>query len=291
MTFDVVIGNPSYNNGADLDFVDLAYRISKDNTGLVCMITPAKWQTTSDDYIGCASENIDYTEFRNRYVEYMDYICYYPVCRDIFEILQADGITYYLLTKQKHERCVVENKCKHIKAFNSIETRDIRHRESLFNIGNEIVNYLGDYKRFTFQSSRQHEFKRYQVWTNTKIPGGGLSALTSPKKTYFVGESHIEENYGWALARPNSIKCIFSSDIESECESFISWLNCKFTRFFVAINVNKLTGILTDDYFRFVPAPPDYKFNHIYTDQELYNLYNIPQKYIEVIESIVKDRE
>ena len=28
-----------------------------------------------------------------------------------------------------------------------------------------------------------------------------------------------------------------------------SWLNCKFTRFFVAINPTKLTGIITNDNF------------------------------------------
>ena len=44
--FDVVIGNPPYNKGMDLDFVDLAYKLSKQ---YVCMITPAKWQTAEAD--------------------------------------------------------------------------------------------------------------------------------------------------------------------------------------------------------------------------------------------------
>ena len=35
--------------------------------------------------------------------------------------------------------------------------------------------------------------------------------------------------------------CSFSSDSKVECESFISWLNCKFTRFFVAVNISKTT--------------------------------------------------
>lgn len=53
MKFDAVIGNPPYNKGMDLDFVDLGYKISNKYT---VMITPAKWQTTADDYSGCASK-------------------------------------------------------------------------------------------------------------------------------------------------------------------------------------------------------------------------------------------
>lgn len=60
---------------------------------------------------------------------------------------------------------------------------------------------------------------------------------------------------------------------------------------FVAINISKLTGILTDDCFRFVPAPPSDKFDHIYTDQELYKAFNLPQKYIDVIEAVIKERK
>ena len=63
------------------------------------------------------------------------------------------------------------------------------------------------------------------------------------------------------------------------------------TRFFVAINISKLNNILTDDCFRFVPAPPSGKFDHIYTDEELYKAFNLPQKYIDVIEAVIKERK
>lgn len=85
--------------------------------------------------------------------------------------------------------------------------------------------------------------------------------------------------------------CSFSSDNKFECESFVSWLNTKFTRFFVAINISKLTVIICDNCFRFVPAPPSGKFDHIYTDEELYKAFNLPQKYIDVIETVIKERK
>lgn len=59
----------------------------------------------------------------------------------------------------------------------------------------------------------------------------------------------------------------------------------------MACNISKLTGILTNDYFRFVQAPPTGKFDHIYTDEELYKVFNLPQKYIDVIESVIKERK
>lgn len=286
MQFDVVVGNPPYNRGMDLDFVDLGYKIS---SKYVCMITPAKWQTTADDYSGCASKNINYKQFREKYVPHMSYVCYYPACKDVFGILQVDGITWTLIDKHEHEKCTVENRCRYTKEFNGIEIRSIRNRESLFNIGNEIVKYLGKYNTFSFPY--QYQYKRFQVWTNTQVPGGGLSTQVTVRKTQFVGESHIEVDNGMNVRHSVASVCSFSSDDRTECESFISWLNTKFTRLFVAINPTKLTGIITDDDFRFVPAPPSGKFDHIYTDEELYKAFNLPQKYIDVIEAVVKERK
>jgi hypothetical protein len=284
MKFDIIVSNPPYNKGMDLDFIDLSYKISKN---LVCVINPAKWQSTSDDYRGCASQNIDYKEFRREYTKHMSTVCFYPCCKDVFDILQVDGITYFIMDKKVHEKSIVINKCKYISEFNSTEIRAITNRETLNNIGNEIINYLGDYKNFKFPRVYN---RKYEVWTNRQIPGGGLATLISPTKRMFVGDSIIEENIGINIEHSTSTQCTYSADTVAECNYFISWLSCKFTQFFVAINLSKLNSTLTNDCFRFVPAPPTEEFNHIFTDEELYEYYKLPQKYIDVIESIVKGR-
>lgn len=46
-----------------------------------------------------------------------------------------------------------------------------------------------------------------------------------------------------------------------------------------------------NDYFRFVPALPTGKFDHIYIDQELYEAFDLPQKYRDVIEAVIKERK
>lgn len=290
MKFEVVIGNPPYNKGMDLDFVDLAYKLSKQ---YVCMITPAKWQTAADDYSGCASKNINYKQFREKYVPHMSYVCFYFEPKDVFQIQEKSGITWYVMDKDIHDKCTVENKCSVQKYFNSVNERNIIGRESLINIGAEIVHSLGEYKKFKFNWVTH---KRYQVWVANQISAGGGSKsdramLTIDGGLSCVGATYIVDSGIGQTSPSGASDCTFSSDNRAECESFVSWLNSKFTRFFVAINISKLTGILTDDYFRFVPAPPSGKFDHIYTDEELYKAFNLPQKYIDIIEAVIKERK
>lgn len=292
MKFDVVVGNPPYNKGMDLDFVNLGF----DLCNKYCMmITPAKWQTTADDYVGCTSKTIDYKGFREKLVPHMSKVVFYPDCVDIFSIAQVDGISYFLLEKDKtFTECEVENKCLKQKYFNSKQTRSILNRETLHNIGNDIINSLGHYESYKFKVPAG---KRYEVWTNSQTavssgPEAGRYLLGKGEgNMQVISLSRILDKSKGETPTIGTSSLTFASDDIDECKSFISWLNTKFTRFFVAINLSKLTGILTDDCFRFVPAPPSGKFDHIYTDDELYKAFNVPQEYIDVIEAVIKERK
>ncbi len=97
----------------------------------------------------------------------------------------------------------------------------------------------------------------------------------------------------------------FTSDSIAECNSFLSYIYTKFVRFFVAINISKMTGI-TDDCFRFVPSPPvdpntgEYIWKYNYTDEKLYKFYGLDRpdaqtsagvRYTDIIESVIKERK
>lgn len=263
MRFDVVIGNPPYNKGMDLDFVDIGFELSKQYT---VMITPAKWQT-ADANQGVASKNMTYGKFREKLVPHMSKVVFYPDCVDVFDISQTDGITYFLLSKEQPESCTVSNKCKVQKYFNSCVQRTITNRESLLNIGAEIVQHLEPYNHFKFPPANSG---RYEVWTNNQVSKGGgarggVGILNNLGNTQCVGISRVLDTKDAVDMgmRTGASTCSFSSDDKQECEYFVSWLNTKFTRFFVTINLSKLTGIICDDCFRFVPAPPSGKFDHI----------------------------
>lgn len=291
MKFNVVIGNPPYNKGMDLDFVNLGFDLCTD---YCVMITPAKWQTAADDYKGCASKTIDYKGFREKLVPHMSKVVFYPDCGDAFNIGQIDGITYYLLDKKNViDKAVVENRSSTQKYFNNVQVRNIKNRETLINIGNEIMEFMGTYKKFAFAIPVTQA--RYEVWYNNQFSLGGGSPwnrvlLTSDGNVKVTGACYLLDKSKGDQSPSSQSQCIFKSNNIDECKSFISWLDTKFTRFFILLNVSKLTGIFTDDYFRFVPAPPSGKFDHIYTDEELYKAFNLPQKYIDVIEAVVKER-
>lgn len=167
MKFDVVIGNPPYNNGMDLDFVNLGIELAEK---YCIMITPAKWQTSADDQ-RVASKTINYKGFREKIVPHMSKVVFYPDCKDIFDIYQTDGITYYLLDKNnKVDKCEVTNISKtRGDIYNSTVLRSIRNEESLLNIGNEIISSMEPYKKFEFPVISGN--KQFSVMTNTKVSG------------------------------------------------------------------------------------------------------------------------
>ena len=88
MKFDVVIGNPPYNKGMDLDFVNKGFEMSKQYT---VMITPAKWQT-ADANQKVASE-MSYGDFRKQLVPHMRKVIYYAQTPEVFSIAMTEGIS------------------------------------------------------------------------------------------------------------------------------------------------------------------------------------------------------
>ena len=87
MKFDVVVGNPPYNNDIYLKFVEFGHRLS---TQYTLMITPAKWQAKG------GKKNED---FRTSIVPYISEIAYYPNEKDIFNISLSGGLSYFLIDK------------------------------------------------------------------------------------------------------------------------------------------------------------------------------------------------
>lgn len=298
MKFDVVIGNPPYNKGMDLDFVNKGYELSQKYT---CMITPAKWQTAEANQN--VASKISYGQFREQIVTHMSRVCFFPDSFDVFDIQLKEGITYYILDKKLHSQCLVENRSLLQPKINSIVLRDITNGESLWNCGDEILKSLGNHKKFAFGDMS----KRYVVYTNKNMSHGGGHLSSGGGNTqgsgsggYFftvngnlncVSKSSIEDTSRKVVLTQSHVTKSFSADTREECESFVSWINTKFTRFFVMVGLCRRDVQFDNHGFRFVPAPPSGKFDHIYTDEELYKAFNLPQKYIDVIESVIKERK
>lgn len=295
MKFDLVIGNPPYNNDLYLDFVTVAQHLSSKYT---VMITPAKWQAKG------GKKNED---FRKNVVPYMSKIVYYPDTLDVFAIADACGISYYLIDSKEHDICEIHNKCAMKKEFNSIENRSILSGQSLWNIGNEIVERIG--KQSPFRVEEVHDRKKHTVSINTQsslmrgfaikeqdeygkwkirqdLVGKGGAIFDKDGKAVVIGKITILDANSSNVS--GTSKCIFTSDNENEIKSFISYINTKLIAFLMLITLNGLT-VINNETFRFVPAPE--AFDHIFTDQELYEKYNLTAEEINIIESVIKERK
>lgn len=308
MTFDVVVGNPPYNDDMYLDFIAKTHEIITPGTGVGSMIVPGKWSCKDGD------KNI---KFRYELVPYMSDIVFYPDCLDVFGISEAGGITYYLMDTNKHDTINITNKANYQPLVNSTEVRSIQNGESLWNIGNQIIQKLHG-EKYLFKPIDDNYRLTYTVsiskmWCGSRVSSGAWDFETSSIKPDCIGKGGVifnptgdikvlgkiqilgkdeqptendEFEYSdYEYSDSGSAINIFTSDSKDEIESFLSWINTKFISFLILVYISSST-IMKEITWRNIPHPGT--FDHIFTDQELYKKYNLTDVEINVIESIIK---
>lgn len=112
------------------------------------------------------------------------------------------------------------------------------------------------------------------MWSTT----GTLNAISELK---IVHQKNLD-SYG------NNFKYYYCNSNIKKCESFISYCNTRIIRFLVFIGCCG-DSISNTETWRFVPAPE--AFDHIFTDQELYEKYQLTDEEINIIESVIKERK
>jgi hypothetical protein len=323
-TINNVIMNPPYNKGMDIDFDFLAFDVASDN--VVC-IQPAK--CFSAEATQKIQSNHSYGNFRDRIVPHISNICFYPDSLDVFGTYQADGIMYFKADKHNtFDKATVKNISNLQDNINSVTVRNMTNGQTIWNVGNEMIEYMGRYKRLNIDTNTKG---RYCVNINNQlsIGGGGFAVKEQDIDGRWVTRSDIVGKGGMIFS-PNtkdipviakvivvdtskkesmeeisgtSSNVFFSNDI-NECESYKSYILSKVVRFFTLIGVNKLT-VIDNNTLKFVPAPPfgvngAYKFDHIYTDEGLYRMCGLDKsdaktsngvRYIDIIESIIRDKK
>ncbi len=282
MNFDVVIGNPPYNKDIYLDFVTLGHTLASKYD---CWITPAKWHAKG----GAKNE-----DFRKNIVPYMSKIVYYMDGSDVFMIKTAGGICYYLVDNSIHSVKKVFNKCDRVEKFNSECDREYKLGDTLYNFGETIVDKLKNNNiKIGLYLSKYDKNKRYIV------SGSNMAGYcNSRNKVYgwFSTDGDVQVTCKALIYDTNKNErnnssvayTVFSTDNINECESFNSYIDTKFVRFLVMIGFCT-TGCFNDEAWRFVPAPE--AFDHIFTDRELYEEYNLTPEEINIIESVIKERK
>lgn len=269
--FDTVVGNPPYNGGGDIDFVIRGFNISK---SYVLMITPAKWQTAEADQAKQAEHT--YKEFRQVYQKYMKYICFYPDTSDIFNIQLPGGVSYFLMNKKVNDYCRILNKMSKNSLVNSDKTR--RLGLTLWNIGNDVLELLKNYKTIKLEQASAND--RYICKICDMLQNKRMWNKTGD--TVYCCEPQVD----LALTL-GKYKCLKEFDSYNEANSYKQYIDTKLCRFLMLLGY---TEGVKDKSFRFIPEPLNCKYDHIFTDNEVYKMFNIPNDYITVINSLIKDR-
>jgi hypothetical protein len=330
MKFNIVLGNPPYNNDIYLDFVQMGYSIA---TKYSVFITPAKWQAKG----GAKNEH-----FRETIVPHMSKIVYYPVATDIFSnIKEWDGISYYLIDKDMHDLKQISNKCIWQKLFNN-EKKDI----IFINLNNAFVSIIQkviNLKHLSLANNADWFGCKQLEGGNTgdiHIIGGdsqgnpvdlglcdsnrlrnkldvdkykAIMHIMPGRNGTLVSDGTTYGNSAVKVLGPKQIPrykylTLFCEDL-NKVNNFVSYMNTKFIRALFFISV--VGSSITEESWRYIPDPgtfnkifedkplPGYTPNEQgeYTDKDgnvhcsLYVKYKLTPEEINIIESVIKERK
>lgn len=300
--FDVVIGNPPYNNDIYLDFVTLGDQLASKAT---CMITPAKWQAKG----GEKNE-----AFRKNIVPRMSDIVYYPDARDVFDIDMSGGINYYLIEKSKTSGTRISCRGRSEILTNwapemgtdldyiDIVEKIIMHRDSTSgeldfrSITNaqdrRFIPVKSYFTSRNFGDVSEDISSKYFMWSSARcirVPEYIFKNTVDMDKFKVYCNHNINNKPHPHILEPNVAavreSCLMGFGSKVECESVASYYSCRLI-WYLAYGM-KLGNICTEA-FKWVPDPGN--FDHIFTDKELYDKYNLTPEEIEIIESVIKER-
>lgn len=291
MKFDVIIGNPPYNNDMYLDFVTLAHQLSSKYT---CMITPAKWQAKTDGKPAGSKTPDKNEQFRKNIVPYMSDIIYYRDTKDVFNIGEPGGISIVLLDNQIHSTKDVGLRCEKNSVFN---TDGLEHHDEteVVLLSHKILSIIGKvgqlgFKRFTYTSEQERGEKLKQagyveVMQGSKVVGykaigdlfttvnldkykciqscmpvQGSSSPFANDTSKALGSNLVMINKPYQVPK-GSFQILKYFDTEQEALSFKSYINSKLMSFLQFVGLCGAT--MTKEFFRFVPDPNDWTCTYV----------------------------
>lgn len=207
MKFDVVIGNPPYNNDMYLDFVTLGDQLA---TKYTCMITPAKWQAKTDGKPAGSKTPDKNEQFRKNIVPYMSDIVYYLDSHELFDIGEWGGISYFLTKNSVSTEKSVKIVCSN---SDIISTQNFEQHDetSVVLLSHKILGIIGKvgqlgegFKQSLYVKNTDHgessimvqlglkvgEFSNYKDW-GSKTKGDGYVELMQGEKV--VGYKAVDE--------------------------------------------------------------------------------------------------
>lgn len=309
MKFDVVVGNPPYNNDEYLDFVTLGHKLSKQYS---LWITPAK-------FIGM--DDSDNEKFRGLFRNKSTIVNYWSSAVSVFNIQLDGGLCYYLLNNSGNNDNIVLNG-KVVKA-SSVVSFDI----VLLEIIDKIKSISdGCYNDYVFNVCKSYFCSKQPV--EVEETSGTGYFLINDRNRVEIDKSllkHIEEfdNYKVFCVKVNDVPLVHILDKNEVygraavligfgdldyCKSLKSYFESRLIWYLVYFSC---CGNINTASFRFVPSQDSFDRifedrpllgytpdeNGEYTDSDgnkhcsLYVKYKLTDEEINVIESVIRERK
>lgn len=212
MKFDVVVGNPPYNNDIYLDFVTLGHHLS---TQYTLMITPAKWQAKTDGKPAGSKSPDKNVEFRTNIVPFMSKIVVYRDTSEIFNIAETAGISYHLINKTINPYKMVKCICSKNKSLES--DWEIHDEKEVVLLPRKILNVLGKMGQLGEDSFKQSKYVK-----NVDTGESGIMGQLGFKRFTYTSEQdrgeflkqagYVEIMQGSKVCGYKSIKELFTTD-------------------------------------------------------------------------------
>ena len=277
MKLDVIVGNPPYNNGMYLDFINRGHDFS---TMYLSMIVPAKWEYYNNNS-NTQAETITNRHLRDKINPYLKQIVFYKKTVDVFDIELTGGIVYFLDDHQIHQTCCLVNRSTRCESFNSTGYVKLTGTYTLLNIVNDLMSTYGPYKKIDLPGAFDH---RYIVVQTNNCYSNGQRCYADYTFSPCIVIDQTKQSLGqWQVP-------ITQFDDLDGCRSFFSYIDRSLIKLLIDCVNLRFRGFPEDHaIWDLVPDPGP--FDHIFTDDELYKKYNIPVDVQEDLKLLYKSRK
>lgn len=315
MKFDVIIGNPPYQEGTgggrgnradDIfhKFIEKAMLLDS----IITMIVPSKW---------CNKDSL--TGFREKFIadNHIEKLVHFENSKDCFDVDIAGGVSYFIYNpKEKYSTCSVVNEKN--EPVNRPLTINGSSRVILNNIGYSIIEHVKNEKCFV-PASGDNPFKiRSDEYGDIVRRNQDDIRLIKGKEEYFFRRTEIAENlmidqYKCSIGKMNpdrggvnnsnawnvinvpklldkgdviaqNYMILYASDSKEKVSNFMSYAKSKFFRFLL---LQGMSGVSLSSESNYIYIQIQ-DFSHPWTDEMLYKKYNLTDEEIAYIEATIK---
>ena len=290
-TFDIIIGNPPYNEvltkvGA-IPLYNKFIEYYVDKCKILSFITPSRW------FSGGKGLN----KFREMMINRIDivYIKHYKDAREIFgnTVDIKGGVSYFLIDKYYNGLCeyngymvkfntfdvILDNKYYNIvnKILEYKKITVLYHGQGHFNIKTNNENFTDNNKLIKCYVSQQKGFIKYIDKKYIKNNINCYKIITT--RASFGANSGFGNTF---IGLPNEVcsqsYILFEVSNENEANTLLSYMKCKLPNFMLSLR--KSSQDINESTCKWIPLPP---LNKEWNDDEVYKYFKLSKDEIKLI--------